>query len=207
MRQEKRVCAVADLLKKMIQAASCRTNLAVTLTAGWDSRLVLAACDEVKEKIDVVTLKYHHIADSHIDIQIPKHLCEKYGYIHKTLPCKSLETDFVEAYKVHSENAHEYWMQMTQSVRDYGYEDWFWTKGSCNEVSRNSSGILIFLFIYLISFHKANAICSSAGISFLPKENRICVGSQACRATYHLPSALHQRNGNRARYVPKPAHP
>lgn len=142
MRQEKRVCAVADLLKKMMQAASFRTNLAVTLTAGWDSRLVLAACDEVKEKIDVVTLKYHHIADSHIDIQIPKHLCEKYGYMHKTLPCKSLETDFVEAYKVHSENAHEYWMQMTQSVRDYGYEDWFWTKGSCNEVSRNSSGIL-----------------------------------------------------------------
>lgn len=140
--QEERVIAVADLLKTMMQAAATRTNLAVTLTAGWDSRLVLAACDKVKEKIDVVTLKYQHIADSHMDIQIPKQLCEKYGFVHKVLSCRHLAPGFVAAYKAHAENAHDYWIQMIQSVRDYGYEDWLWTKGSCNEVCRNSSGIL-----------------------------------------------------------------
>ena len=137
-----RTKAVLALLKNMVNAAGQRTNLAVTLTAGWDSRLVLAACDEMKDKIDVVTLKYHHIPDDHIDIQISKQLCEKYGYVHKILPCKALDAEFVEAYKKHSENAHEYWMQMAQCVRDYGYDDWLWTKGSCNEVGRNSSGIL-----------------------------------------------------------------
>lgn len=133
---------VANLIKKMIEAASYRSNLAVTLTAGWDSRLVIAACDSVKEKIDVITLKYHNMPDNHIDILIPKQICNKYGYSHKILPCNSLDPDFAETYKEHSENAHEYWMQIAQSIRDYGYENWLWIKGSCNEVSRNSSGVL-----------------------------------------------------------------
>lgn len=139
---KERVLETAKLMKSAVNAASKKHRLAVTLTAGWDSRLVLGACGELSDEIDVVTLKYSHISDRHIDVQIPSRLCEKYGFLHKKLECKPLNNDFVKAYKKHSENAHDYWIQMTQSVQDYGYQDWLWTKGSCNEISRNSSGVL-----------------------------------------------------------------
>lgn len=137
-----RITVVSTLLRNSLIAASHRARLAVTLTAGWDSRLVLSACSGVKDKIDVVTLKYHHIPENHIDIQIPSLLCNKYGFAHRVLSCRGLSPGFVSAYKEHSENAHVYWMQMAQSVYDYGYEEWLWTKGACNEICRNSSGIL-----------------------------------------------------------------
>ncbi len=140
--ESERIEAVSHLLAKNVRGVSLRNNLAVTLTAGWDSRLVLAACSEVKDKIDVVTLKYNHILDSHVDIQIPSLLCEQLGYEHKVLPCRKSSSEFVQSYKSHSENAHDYWIQMTQCVLDHGYESWMWAKGSCNEICRNSSGIL-----------------------------------------------------------------
>lgn len=139
---KERVDAVADLLRSTVATAASRSKLAVTLTAGWDSRLVLAACKDVSERIEVVTLKYNHIPDSHTDMLIPIELCMRYCHQHRKLDCKPLQEDFVVAYRSHSENAHEYWMQMTQSVQDYGYQNWLWTKGSCNEIARNSSGIL-----------------------------------------------------------------
>lgn len=137
-----RIQAVSRLLRNAMIAANKYKRMAVTLTAGWDSRLVLVACEDVRKSIDVVTLKYTHISDSHIDVQIPKELCTNYGYNHVLLTCKPVDTEFAEEYKQHSENAHDYWIQMTQSVKDYGYQDWLWTKGSCNEISRNSSGVL-----------------------------------------------------------------
>lgn len=142
MGQSERINAISILLKNIVKAATYHAKLAVTLTAGWDSRLVLASCNNVKENTNVLTLKYHHMPNNHIDIEISKQLCKKYGYEYKVLTCNSLNSEFVEDYRNHSENAHDYWIQMAQSIRDYKYENWLWTKGSCNEISRNSSGIL-----------------------------------------------------------------
>lgn len=135
-------CEVSSLLENLLHAVSLRFKLAVTLTAGFDSRLVFSACNNIKSEIDVVTLKYHHVQDNDNDIIIPKKLCQKYGYKHKVLLCNPLKNDFIKAYKTHSENAHDYWIQMSQCVQDYGYNDWLWVKGSCNEVGRNSFGVL-----------------------------------------------------------------
>lgn len=165
--RNERVVRVSALLKNTIKAAAFRKKLAVTLTAGWDSRIVFAACNDIKDKVDIVTLKYHNIDDSHIDIKIPKDLCAQYGYDHHLLPCKTLKPDFVAAYKEHSENAHDYWIQMTQSIEDYGYDDWFWTKGSCNEISRNSAGIVYDCQV------TAKMLCKLYGIHYCDYSARI----------------------------------
>lgn len=139
---DNRANEAARLLQNSVKAAAKLKPLAITLTAGWDSRIVMAAALPDIKQYDFVTLQYSHIYDSHQDIQVPKSLCAEYGANHHLLKSRKLNANFVNEYMNHSENGHKYWIQMIQSIRDYGYENHFWTKGSCNEISRNSSGIL-----------------------------------------------------------------
>ena len=130
------------ILRNSIKAASLQRPLAITLTAGWDSRMVMAASLNEIEKYDFVTLQYINVPESHSDIQIPILLCAKHGGKHHLLKCKNFDADFITEYMEHSENGHEYWAQMAQAIRDNNYDNYFWTKGTYNEIVRNSYGIL-----------------------------------------------------------------
>ena len=133
---------MAALLKNQMRGLQLRNKCAITLTAGLDSRLVLAAADKNDAHLAIVTLKYIDVSESCDDIVIPVKLSQEVGFVHKIIVCKPINNAFLKRYEEHGENAHPYWTQMAQSVEENGYDDFFWVKGSCNEVLRNSSGIL-----------------------------------------------------------------
>lgn len=136
------VSECAKALRNAMSAAHRRKALAVTLTAGWDSRLVLAACCDLNKDYDVVTLKYDWMADNNKDIVGAGELCKDLGLQHTVLECHEVDETFKRRYIEHSENAHYYWMQMAQAIETNGYADKLWVKGSCNEVLRVVSGNL-----------------------------------------------------------------
>ena len=133
---------MAMLLRDQIRAVQSKGKCAVTLTAGWDSRLVLAASDKTDSNLKSVTLLYQGAKEDNADIRVAREICELAGLEHKVIRCNPLEPTFEKEYRQHSETPHNYWIQMSQSIREGGFEDYYWVKGSCNEILRKSTGVL-----------------------------------------------------------------
>lgn len=131
----------AVLISNSLSAVHMLAPLVVTLTAGWDSRLVLSGCSNI-DNYTAVTLKYDWMEPDHQDITIAKKLAMKKKIEHMVIDCGSVSNKFSAEYMKHSENGHGYWIQMAQAVIDGGFSQCFWVKGACNEIIRNSFGVL-----------------------------------------------------------------
>lgn len=116
-------------------------DVAETLTAGLDSRLVLAHSKSSLEVIHFVTFRYMGMPESHIDLIIPSILKDRLGLRHSVIQCFENEL-FAKKYKTASEIYHEYWIQMTHAVEQLGYDYPLLIKGSCCEITRNPFGLI-----------------------------------------------------------------
>jgi len=98
----------SQLLKNIITSASNRYNLGFTLTAGWDTRLLLAATREVARDVYYFTMIYGSLTEKSCDLQVPKRLLGKLGLTHNTIQCPCNEDDeFKRIYKHNVFTAHE----------------------------------------------------------------------------------------------------
>ena len=131
----------AMLIANSLSAASKIAPLAVTLTAGWDSRLVLSGCTNI-DNYSAVTLKYDWMDLDHQDIRTAEALAKKKKIEYSLIDCVNVSNEFRTEYMQHSEYGPEYWTQMAQAVIDGGFSKSIWVKGSCNEIIRNSFGVL-----------------------------------------------------------------
>lgn len=138
----KQAVRMAELLKNQMRGMQSHYKSAVTLTAGWDSRIVLATADRKNPNTVTVTLKYDGVSENTLDIEVPKKIAQKEGIEHRTVVCLPTNEAFEKRYKAHGENAHTYWSQMAQAVEENSFKDYYLVKGSCNEVLRCSSGVL-----------------------------------------------------------------
>lgn len=138
----KQVARMTELLKNQINGLQSCYKSAITLTAGWDSRIVFAAADRKNPNSVAVTLKYNGVSENSLDIAVPVNIAQKEGIEHRIVVCLPTSETFEKRYKAHGENAHTYWSQMAQAVEANGFKDYYWVKGSCNEVLRCSSGVL-----------------------------------------------------------------
>jgi hypothetical protein len=73
------------LLSGQIRAAVARFDVALSLTAGIDSRLVLAAARALTDRLSIVTLRQGRMPDSHADIEVPARLLERLGLPHEVI--------------------------------------------------------------------------------------------------------------------------
>jgi hypothetical protein len=64
-------------LQGLINSAYNRFNLALTLTAGWDSRVILAATRQIKDSVFYFTMMYWDLTEKSQDIEIPSRLLSK----------------------------------------------------------------------------------------------------------------------------------
>lgn len=68
---------VANMIKGYLTAASNRSKLLVPVSAGWDSRLILAASKDICSNIDFFVTTSKTVSLDHFDIKTPKKLFEK----------------------------------------------------------------------------------------------------------------------------------
>jgi hypothetical protein len=73
------VAKSAGILRALIKSAKTRYELALSCTAGWDSRLMLAACKEVIADIYCFTLTYPSYNKNTPDLVIPTLLLKRLG--------------------------------------------------------------------------------------------------------------------------------
>jgi len=91
----------AEILRGLMKAASHRFNLALALSAGYDSRLILAASREVSKDIVFFSQIYPGMDEKSMDIRISDKLLLKLGLDHRIVRCPSKidDPDFLEIYK------------------------------------------------------------------------------------------------------------
>jgi hypothetical protein len=69
-------------LRGLLDAARRRAPLAVSMTAGWDSRLVLALSQPARDQIYCFTLTYPHLSLASRDVAVPARLLRQLGLQH-----------------------------------------------------------------------------------------------------------------------------
>lgn len=92
----------ANMLKGFLKAAYLRNQLIVPLTAGYDSRLILAATKEFKDELPYFIYNYPHLGYNNPDIYIPLKLSEllKFNFkVYEVLKPSEVDVKFKEVFE------------------------------------------------------------------------------------------------------------
>jgi len=65
------------MLKGFLDAISRRSKVVLPVTAGWDSRLMLSATKDIRDRMTYYIIKFPGMDEDHVDIRVPKSLFEK----------------------------------------------------------------------------------------------------------------------------------
>jgi hypothetical protein len=106
----------ARLLQAMIESASHRFELALTLTAGRDTRTLLAASKALRDRLFVFTLMYWNLNWNSRDISVPSRLLSKLGIAHHVIVCPSrMDKEFCQIWRRHVVTAHDTYGPIVQA--------------------------------------------------------------------------------------------
>ena len=107
----------SDILTGLIESAFNRFKLAFALTAGWDTRVLLAASKEFRRGIVYYTCIYYDLTEDSPDLKIPGRLLSKLGLKHHIIHCPSqMQNDFREIYHRNVVTAHDAWAHIAQGL-------------------------------------------------------------------------------------------
>ena len=118
-------CAVeeiAHLMQGLVAAGATRFDLALSLTAGLDSRLVLAAARHVKDCLTYVTVRQAKMPDIHADIEVPARLLGSLGLPHQVIRAESsMSPEFAYAFKSSVFLSHDHYGADAEAIfRTFG---------------------------------------------------------------------------------------
>lgn len=127
-----------SLLKNTMTAANKRFKLALPLTAGWDSRVILSACKDIADDIFFYTLKYRKLTEDANDIKIPYIILSELGYQHHVIDChKVADKEFLDQYKKNTHLPHiNDWATIANEMYRSFPSDFVAVKGNCAEIGR-----------------------------------------------------------------------
>jgi hypothetical protein len=91
---------IEQRMSNLMRAAAARYPLSIAITAGIDSRLVMALSKDISNEICFVTVRQADMQDDHPDISIPDHLCKDLGLKRVVIKAKpSMSADFSKLFK------------------------------------------------------------------------------------------------------------
>lgn len=127
----------AKTLQGLMEGLSNRYGMAVSLTAGWDTRVMLAASREIRDKVSYVTVKQLGMSGNHADIMVPSLLASKFGLKHDIVEAPSaMNNEFRQAFDKNVPFAHEVWGRDAQAILDYNSWNTVALSGSASEIGR-----------------------------------------------------------------------
>jgi len=119
-RLEEVVVESAQLLQRLIESASHRFELALPLTAGKDTRLLLAASKPIRDKLYCFTCQYWDLTRESPDIDIPSRLLTRLGLSHHVIQCPSrMDKKFAQIYQRSVATAHDAYGPIVQGLYEH----------------------------------------------------------------------------------------
>ena len=125
----------AKILRGVMTSASNRFPLALSLTAGKDSRLVLAASRSISSDLYCFTMIYWDMNEQHADVTIPSRLLARLGLEHHVIPCPTkMDPVFGEIYRKNTTTAHEAYGPIAQGLYHHYPQERVCVKGSAMHI-------------------------------------------------------------------------
>jgi len=88
------------MLKGFMDAISRRSKLVMPVTAGWDSRLLLSASKNIRDRVTYYIIRAPWMDDDHVDIRVPRRLFEELGIPFKVINAgEEVDADFARAFR------------------------------------------------------------------------------------------------------------
>lgn len=104
-------------LTGLMQSAYNRFEIALPLTSGWDSRMLLAASRPFKDRTFYFSMKYWNLTDKTHDIRVPGKLLAKLRLQHHVIECPaSMEEGFRKLYTRNVTTAREVYGSIAQGL-------------------------------------------------------------------------------------------
>jgi len=117
---ERIVADAAAILRGTMEGAARRFDLVLLLTAGWDSRILLAASRAIKDHLRCMTLRKGRMDENHQDLAVPLSLTRRLGIDYEIVTAPdSPSPDFRDALTRHVPLAHPVWMPDLETCRGY----------------------------------------------------------------------------------------
>lgn len=108
--------SAAEQLRDAIEAGARRYKLALALTGGWDSRVLLAASSRL-EDLYTYTLLYGDLNEDDPDVWLPLRMTRALGLEHHILECRfDTPADFLEIYNATCEPTHREWADIAYGI-------------------------------------------------------------------------------------------
>lgn len=83
----------ATILENTMRAATNRFNMSMAITSGWDSRCLLAASRNVRDKVYYYIQKFGDMTDNHPDIRVPRKLTQKIRIPFHVIDCPEYQNE------------------------------------------------------------------------------------------------------------------
>lgn len=126
----------ATMLRNLVHGAARRFPLVFTLTAGVDSRTVLAAARGMAN-LETCTHTYWGMDERSPDVAIPRRLSRAAGFGHRLVPCPQIAApSWRELHMSHIVAAHEVYAPITQGLYVGLPPGLMSVKGCCSEIAR-----------------------------------------------------------------------
>jgi hypothetical protein len=136
---EDAVDACVTVAQGMFRAAHARFRLAQTITAGWDSRLSLAASRAVSSDVFYFSMQYWSRPDDYRDLAVPAALLPTLGLKHHVIRCPDvMEPAFERIYMKNVQPAHYDYGTIAQGMHDHGLTDGLCVKNCVANIIRTS---------------------------------------------------------------------
>ena len=104
---------MGDLLKGTCEAGHNRFPGALTLTGGYDTRVILAACREFINDMDVFSMLYRKLTEDHVDIVIAKTIAKELDLKYKVIDCNQpCPADFIDVFNRSTQGYKTDWINI-----------------------------------------------------------------------------------------------
>ncbi len=130
---EKACSSLAGLMK----SASERFNLALSMTSGLDSRVVLAASRDIRDKVEFMSLRQLDMPGNHADLIVPSRLIVRLGLKHETVKSRPYaDPDFIRVFHKNVDFAHAVYANDAYAIMLRYRNDKVAVTGSVSEIAR-----------------------------------------------------------------------
>jgi hypothetical protein len=141
MEAEEGAHLAAQLLRESLRAARRRFRLAIPLTAGMDSRTMLAASRGIEDTCHY-TLRWPGLDPHAPDLNTPRNVLRRLGRRHHFIECPaSMSKGFEEVFKESSVLPHRTLGPLAEGLLPVFPEGFVQIPGQCSEIVRDSFGV------------------------------------------------------------------
>ncbi|HWR65401.1 MAG TPA: hypothetical protein VN364_04735 [Bellilinea sp.] len=127
----------AQTLKGMIEAAHKRFPLAVALSSGLDSRMMLAATKDFAEDVFVFSMMYRHLTTESDDVKVPREITRAVNLTHHIVDARvPMSEEFGEVYNQTLVGTKDDWGNLVEARFKHIPQGRLILKGTISEIVR-----------------------------------------------------------------------